>query len=148
MVIIGGEAVKTNDIDVWESQQPKHKLVNSYGPTETTVVALTFTIEKGSDLLTGIPIGRPLPGYKAFVADDGMQMLPPGLPGELLISGVGVSPGYLNQNNSAKNVFRTFLLPDGSHENCYCTGDKVFAGTDGLIYFLGRKDNQIKKSYR
>ena len=144
LVIIGGEAVTPAEIAYWTNHNPKHQLINSYGPTETTVVALTCSINKSVPYKSAVPIGRPLPGYKAYIADNEAQLLPLGIPGELLVAGVGVSPGYLNRMEEAKKVFTTLKLPDGTIENVYRTGDKVYADENGLVYFIGRNDNQLK----
>ncbi len=144
LVIIGGEAVTPADIAHWTNQNPKHQLINSYGPTETTVVALTCAINKSVPYKSAVPIGRPLPGYKAYIADNEAQLLPLGVPGELMVAGVGVSPGYLNRMEEGNKVFTTLKLPDGTIENVYRTGDKVYADENGLVYFIGRNDNQLK----
>ena len=144
LVIIGGEAVTPADIAHWTNQNPNHQLINSYGPTEATVVALTCKINKNEPYKTTVPIGRPLPGYKAYIADNEAQLLPLGVPGELMVAGVGVSPEYLNRMEEGKKVFTTLKLPDDTIENVYRTGDKVYADENGLVYFIGRNDNQLK----
>jgi amino acid adenylation domain-containing protein len=144
LVIIGGEAVNPVDIAHWTSQNPKHQLINSYGPTETTVVALTCKINKSEPYKTAVPIGRPLPGYKTFITGREAQLLPLGVPGELMVAGIGVSPGYLNRREEGEEVFTNLKLPDGTIESVYCTGDKVYADESGLVYYIGRNDNQLK----
>jgi len=68
-------------------------LWNSYGPTETTDVASCADIVAGDP----ITVGRPLPGTWVYVLDPQGRLLPPGVPGELVIGGAGVARGYLNR---------------------------------------------------
>jgi amino acid adenylation domain-containing protein len=144
LVIIGGEAVFPADILEWKIQPCKHQLINTYGPTETTVVALSHAIVKDEESMEVIPIGRPLPGYQAFVVDSQKQLVPAGIPGELLIAGNGVALGYLNRKEETEKAFIQVEIPLSGLHRCYCTGDMVYNDQQGVVYFLGRKDHQIK----
>ena len=101
---------------------PHVRLINGYGPTETTVLCTAHEVREADGPL---PIGRPLPGYTARVADDG----------ELLIGGPGVARGY--RFNPAATAER---FVDG----WYRTGDNVRQDADGVLHFLGRLDRQVK----
>ncbi|HZL12484.1 MAG TPA: amino acid adenylation domain-containing protein [Prolixibacteraceae bacterium] len=144
LVIIGGEAVSTNDIALWNKRETKHRLFNTYGPTETTVVALAYEIKAGYQPKTTVPIGQPLPGYQLYVADTNRQLVPEGIAGELLISGDSLALGYLNREPEQNKAFIDFETPDNGLCRCYRTGDLVTAGSDGLIYYQGRVDAQVK----
>jgi len=149
IVIIGGEAVSTNDVILWNKREPNHKLFNTYGPTETTVVALAYEIKYGYIPATTVPIGQPLPGYKLYITDNNRKIVPEGVSGELLVAGDSLALGYLNREPEQSRAFISFLTPDNGLQRCYCTGDLVTAGNDGLIYYLGRADSQVKiRGYR
>src|SRR6266478_5816755 len=70
------------------------QITNLYGPTETTIDAVSFTLT-GDECSSRIPIGRPLPNYRAYVLDAGLQPVPAGVAGELYIAGAGLARGYL-----------------------------------------------------
>jgi amino acid adenylation domain-containing protein len=144
LVIIGGEALLPGDILRWESQMPGHRLINTYGPTETTVVAIAHEVFPGLKTKF-IPIGRPLPGYRIFIVNSELRSVLLGCTGELLIAGNGLASGYVNREKEEKDAFIPFQ-PPGNRETvlCYRTGDRVAAGMDGTIYYMGRTDTQLK----
>lgn len=144
LVILGGEEVHLSDLGAWKAHQYlAARLINTYGPTETTVVALTYEFTR-ADHLSKIPIGRPLPGYSVYIVDDQQQVVPLGVEGELAIGGSGVAKGYLNRKEEQERAFIELELPDSEKRTCYLTGDRVVADQMGLIYFLGRTDQQFK----
>ncbi len=144
LVIIGGEAVSVTDVALWNKRDPGHRLLNTYGPTETTVVALAFEIKPGYKPDTSVPIGQPLPGYKIYLTDANRRLVPEGIAGELLVAGDSLALGYLNREPEQKKAFIEFETPDSGIQRCYCTGDLVTFGHDGLIYYQGRVDSQVK----
>jgi hypothetical protein len=86
-----------------------------------------------------IPIGIPMASYKCLVLDRFSQSVVIGQEGELLMSGVGVFAGYLGRDDlTAKG------LTEINGEIFYRTGDLVQMDNNGLLYYHGRKDHQIK----
>ncbi|MCP3802193.1 AMP-binding protein [Allokutzneria sp. A3M-2-11 16] len=137
LVIIGGEAVLPERVERWHKAQPDARLINTYGPTEATVVATAADLVAGG----GVPIGRPLRGVKAIVADAAGKPLPIGVPGELWLAGAGLALGYLGEPDLTAERFREV---DG--ERAYRTGDRVRLGRDGHLHHLGRLDDEVKIS--
>ena len=43
-------------------------------------------------------IGRPIPNYSCYVVDERLEVVEPGVEGELLIGGPGVARGYLRRH--------------------------------------------------
>jgi non-ribosomal peptide synthetase component F len=67
--------------------------------------------------------------------------------GDLYIRGAGLSPGYWRDPDKTALAFLPYG-PDG-RERIYKTGDRARVGDDGLVYFMGRSDSQIKsRGYR
>ena len=116
------------------------RLVNHYGPTENTVVSTCAEVPANDE---PFPIGRPLPNTQAYVVDRYLQPVPVGVPGELLVGGVQLSPGYWNRPELTAAQF----VPDPFGKNrgrLYRTGDRVRWLPDGDLEFLGRIDDQVK----
>ncbi|CAF4106828.1 unnamed protein product, partial [Rotaria sp. Silwood1] len=86
-----------------------------------------------------IPVGRPIPNYTSYVLDDFHQSIPLGETGQLYVGGAGVFAGYLGRDDLTSQVL---LSVDGNI--FYKTGDLVRMDDKGLLYFVGRKDHQIK----
>jgi natural product biosynthesis luciferase-like monooxygenase protein/amino acid adenylation domain-containing protein len=117
------------------TQKLPFRVVNHYGPTENTVVSTCAEVpSKGTP-----PIGRPLPNTAAYVVDRYLQPVPVGVPGELLVGGVQLSPGYWNRPQLTAAAFIQHL-----GRRLYRTGDLVRWRADGNLEFLGRVDDQVK----
>ena len=120
------------------------RVVNSYGLTEATVDNTFFegTIsDDGPD--SGVPIGRPMPGTSAYVLDRWLELVPPGITGELYLGDWGVARGYLGSPRLTAERF----IPDpfgGQGSRLYRTGDLARWRPDGTLECLGRVDDQIK----
>lgn len=115
---------------------------NAYGPTEATVCATCW--EKNDNVIlenSNIPIGKPISNVKVDILDDNKNACGFGMPGEIYISGDGLSKGYLNLDELTNEKFITNSL---TGKRMYGTGDLGKWTPDGNIVFLGRIDNQIK----
>lgn len=148
LVIIGGEAALAEPLARWRSRVRGALLLNSYGPTETTVICTTAALAGGGAVATddgSVPIGRPLPGVDLVVVDERLQPVPPGVAGELCVIGPTLAQGYLNQpERCAERFVPLHALPGAPR--AYRTGDQVVLGGDGLLRFLGRRDDELKIS--
>lgn len=116
------------------------ELANHYGPTETHVV-LTSTSNAADSADGPVPIGRPVPGHRAYVLDRFLESVPPGTVGELYVAGPGVAIGYLGR--PALTAER-FIPEPGGTGRAYRTGDLVRQRADGMLMFEGRVDRQLK----
>ncbi|MEQ8168837.1 MAG: amino acid adenylation domain-containing protein, partial [Candidatus Eremiobacterota bacterium] len=125
-------------------KQHDYKVVNGYGPTEYTGITTTFTIERMYD---NIPIGKPVANTDIYILDRNGLLTPVGVPGELHISGAGISRGYLGRPDLTAEKFVNNPFRPG--EKMYRTGDLSRWLPDGNIEFLGRMDEQVKvRGYR
>lgn len=134
VLISGGEVLTRAQYD--ELQQHGVRVLNHYGPTETTIGVTTWydTIPSDSSLVS--PLGRPLGENRFWIMDHRNRALPQGVEGEIVVSGPGVSLGYLGQSTSA------FFEMDGVP--AYATGDHGWIDSKGCLHFLGRQDDQVK----
>lgn len=141
LVILGGEALKTHCVESWFASGPSIPLVNTYGPTETTVTASHYFIRSEEDIRPIMPIGLPNPGAQFLLVDECMRPVPDTLIGEICIAGNSVGRGYLGRDEETRHAFVGHPLVQG---RCYRTGDLARLTEEGLLEFVGRKDQQIK----
>lgn len=139
-VIVAGEACSTYLKDLHFDKLPQTRLYNEYGPTETSVWCIAHEIASDD---TSIPIGRPIPNYKAYILNKSKQPVPLGAIGEIYIGGKGVTPGYLNRPELTDERFVENPFSEASGK-MYKTGDLARFRPDGIIEFLGRADEQVK----
>ncbi|HLY63884.1 MAG TPA: non-ribosomal peptide synthetase [Terriglobia bacterium] len=119
-------------------------LVNNYGPTECTVVATSGRVQPNENLNDVPSIGRPIDNVNVHIVDDQLQLVPAGTLGEILISGAGVAPGYVDSPELTAEKFLPDPFSDIPGARLYRTGDLGRYLPDGQIAFLGRIDEQIK----
>jgi acyl-coenzyme A synthetase/AMP-(fatty) acid ligase/acyl carrier protein len=116
------------------------ELWNVYGPTETTVWSTVDRVERDAP----ITVGRPIRNMRMYIVDANMQLVPDGVPGELLIGGVGTGYGYLGRPDLTSDRFIADPFATAAGERLYRTGDVARWRHDGRIEILGRSDNQVK----
>ncbi|WP_274599392.1 non-ribosomal peptide synthetase [Streptomyces sp. So13.3] len=147
VVVFGGEALQPSRLADWYLRHPDDApvLVNMYGITETTVHVTyqPLTRDRVSNEAASV-IGVGIPDLRTYVLDGGLQLVAPGVVGELYIAGAGVARGYLGRSalTAERFVADPFGLEPGGR--MYRTGDLVRWNGDGELEFIGRADHQVK----
>ncbi|WP_433528257.1 amino acid adenylation domain-containing protein [Micromonospora sp. CA-263727] len=139
VLVTGGEACTAEQAARWADRV---RVLHAYGPTETTVVATIA--ELAATQTAAPPIGLPLDNVRAYVVDDQLRLLPPGVRGELVLGGAGVVRGYLNRPELTAERFVPDPYASRPGERVYRTGDVVSRDPDGTLHFHGRRDHQVK----
>ncbi|MFD7453398.1 amino acid adenylation domain-containing protein [Kitasatospora sp. NPDC059827] len=117
------------------------KVSNLYGPTEATIWSLVADVPPDQDGTP--PIGRPLAGNQVRLLDAALRPVPPGVVGELYLSGAGLARGYLDRPGLTAERFTADPYgPPGTR--MYRTGDLARWRPDGSVDYLGRVDHQVK----
>ncbi|MGV9227587.1 amino acid adenylation domain-containing protein, partial [Streptomyces albogriseolus] len=118
-----------------------------YGPTEITLGCTWHRFTDPGRVPASVPIGRPLDETRAYVLDERLRPVPPGVPGELYIAGAGLARGYWAQPARTAERFTADpfagLFGD-TGGRMYRTGDIARRTTGGVLEFLGRADQQVK----
>lgn len=129
-----GETLSPSTVQKLWRRFPGLRIVNAYGPTESTVAVCAVEIQPYF-VSSALPVGAVSSCIQ--IVNNALSPVPDGEPGEIVLTGPQVSIGYLD--SSAVGFF-TF---DGQH--AFRTGDmgKI---QNGLLYFHGRKDRQIKRA--
>jgi amino acid adenylation domain-containing protein/non-ribosomal peptide synthase protein (TIGR01720 family) len=137
-LVVGADACRAELVARWA---PHHRMINSYGPTEATVVA-TWSGPLEPDGAAP-PVGRRLPGTRAYVLDTRLRPVPDGAAGELWLAGDSLARGYLGRPGLTAARFTADPFgPPGSR--MYRTGDLVRRDPRGELHHLGRTDHQLK----
>lgn len=141
-LLVGGEVLSPEIVSRVMAAGPPARFTNAYGPTEITTIATSHDVPPDHDWSRPIPIGRPISRARVYVLDPSLRVLPPGIPGELYVSGPGVAQGYLNLPDLTAEKF--LLCPFEEEGVMYRTGDWVRVLPTGVLEFLGRRDAQAK----
>jgi amino acid adenylation domain-containing protein len=140
-----GEVFPTPALMYWMKRLPRVTFTNLYGPTEATIASSYYTVPACPTVNEPVPIGTACDEEELLVLDKTLHVVPQGEVGDLYIQGAGLSPGYWRDPEKTAAAF----LPYGQQDRIYRTGDLARVGTDGLVYFVGRNDTQIKsRGYR
>lgn len=141
---VGGEKMTPRTQSIWAAPRPgsgeiaghQVSLINAYGPTEATIGCCSSRMYKDSDTQN---IGRAFGDCITHVLVPGsLTHVKRGMPGELCFTGSLIANGYHNRPDATGFV-------DNFHgKKMYRTGDIVALMPDDTIYFLGRKDDQVK----
>jgi amino acid adenylation domain-containing protein len=152
LVILGGEQARRDRLEAWRERAGNRiRLINTYGPTEATIVSTRreLTSAAAADFAGEVPIGRPIEDARAYVAGPGQELLPPGLDGELLLGGAGLTRGYLGRPDLTAERFVPDPYSGEAGARLYRTGDLVRLRPGGDLEFRGRTDQQVKvRGYR
>jgi amino acid adenylation domain-containing protein len=142
-VFFGGEALQPSDLISWWDNYGanfKTQLVNMYGITETTIHAAYHLVDCH---FNSSNIGRPLSDQGMVIVDSCNRPCAIGVPGELWLSGEGLTNGYLNDDSMTTAKFNEDSFW-GLNDRFYHSGDMAMLNMHGEFIYLGRKDKQIK----
>ncbi|MFG3715723.1 amino acid adenylation domain-containing protein, partial [Micromonospora sp. NPDC047730] len=137
-VTLAGEPIPPRMAQRWLAAGTR--LINAYGPAEASVACTWYDASAGWDGAY-VPIGWPMPNRQIHVVDPQLNLVPMGVPGEILITGSGVADGYLNRPELTAERFVTDPHGGGL---AYRTGDLGRWNTAGALEILARMDHQVK----
>jgi amino acid adenylation domain-containing protein len=130
-IIYAGEPFPVPALAALMQTLPTVTFHNFFGPTETNV-SLAHRITEPPDPVQEVPIGRPASGASITLVDENGVEVKSGDIGEIVVNGPTVMKGYLRANGF-EPAKRT-----------YATGDFAQEGPNGVYYFRGRRDQQVK----
>ncbi|MBV1957978.1 amino acid adenylation domain-containing protein, partial [Streptomyces sp. BV333] len=137
VLAVAGEACPPEVMARWARGRV---MFNSYGPTETTVDATLWRCDPDAP---EVAIGFPVVNTQVYVLDEYLTPAPPGVTGEMYVSGAGLARGYLGRTAlTAERFVANPFGPAGSR--LYRTGDRARWTSESHLVFVGRSDDQVK----
>lgn len=141
--IVGGEELETAlALDIQRMFNGDIEIFNEYGPTETVVGTMIYKFNPETDTHYSVPIGVPIDNTHIYVLNGNRHPVPPGVLGELCVSGDNLARGYLGRTELTSEKFIKNPYVEGT--KLYRTGDLARFMPDGNIHFAGRIDSQVK----
>jgi D-alanine--poly(phosphoribitol) ligase subunit 1 len=142
-IVFGGEGYPKVELKkLFDLYSSRIKFVNVYGPTEGTCICSSYelTAQDFVDLSGLPPLGYINPNFSYLIQNSAGEC---DNEGELCLLGPNVGRGYFNNPDITAKAFVEQTGHGFYRAKMYRTGDIVTL-KDGLLYFIGRKDNQVK----
>ena len=143
-LLAGGDVLSRHHVGKVMKQLPDLRLINGYGPTENTTFTCCHTITASDLEGTSIPIGKPISNTEVYLLDEELNPLPPMTEGELFIGGDGIARGYYQNEALTAERFIDNPFSSETGSKLYRSGDRARYRPDGVIEFLGRRDDESK----
>jgi len=145
-IILGGEALQAKHVNIWKKAVPEAEITNLYGPTEVTVDCTYYKLDRSFADGEPIPIGKACRNMEVMLLDDDLRPVKDGESGEICVRGMGLALGYYGDREKTDAAFVQNPMNPYYPEMIYRTGDIGRIGEDGMLYYLCRRDGQIKHS--
>ena len=144
-IYIGYEKCPVNVIKILQKELTHVNFINGYGTTETFACSTFYFVDElQDDKIQEIPIGDAIEGIELFIITSEGNKAEANEIGELVIRGNTIFNGYWHDETETKNKLRLNPLFPDSNELVYFTGDLVRMDDNCNIFFVGRKDDQVK----
>jgi len=137
-VLLGGEALRPHDLELFKAHFPKARLVNIYGQTESSFTSGCIISPGGN--FDDVSLGDPLEQTRLLVVEEEGGIVEKMGVGEVVIASDYLSPGYWKDREKTDGVFSH----DEELGRLYWTGDLGRLTAEGFIKMIGRKDFQVK----
>ncbi len=135
-ILLTGEAVKLDLVHTLYKAIDGVKIYNMYGTTETAIISHWCVIPPDCKK---VPVGYVMPGMRVDLIDEQGKISDHG---ESVVSSGQISAGYWDNKFLTEQKFKSH--PHYAHITAYFTGDMLSRDENGLYYFEGRVDDQIK----
>jgi amino acid adenylation domain-containing protein len=143
-LLVGGDVLSPAHVTKALNYLEHSTLVNVYRVTETTTFASCHPIHRGDEIATAVPIGRPIANSQTYVLSEELELLPPGIAGELFIGGDSLARGYFNRPDLTAEKFIPNPFGASPGDRLFCTGDLVRYASDGEVEFICPIHNQVR----
>ena len=136
---VGSEPLLASDVELFQEKSfPRAFLQNAMAATETRTYAQYF-LGHGSVVKDPLPIGFPVLGREIHLLDEQERPVQTGEIGQITIASKRLADGYWPSAGEPSFPFRK---KEGGIE--YHSSDLGYFDSDGILYFVGRKDSMVK----
>lgn len=144
--ISSGEALPVDLARRFAQAMPHATLLNLYGSSEVAGDVSFYDTAALPAQAQSVPLGRPMDNICIYILDPHQNLLPVGIPGEIVVGGANLSWGYHQRPELTAQKFQWFpaLVGEDSDARYYRTGDRGYLLEDGTLAYLGRLDHQVK----
>lgn len=143
-----GEVFGAKQLNRWKENLPEAEFVNLYGSSEIAGVCTYYAVQGIVSEETGIPLGFALPGMEVFLLKEEngkfSRVEEAGEEGEICVRGPVLGLGYLNDPQRTAEAFIQNPFRNAFREILYRTGDLARYDEEGKLWYISRKDFQIK----
>lgn len=139
-----GEVMPNTQLNIWRREHKDCLYANLYGPTEISDVCTYYIVDREFKDSDPLPIGKACENMRVIILNEKNEQCKVNEQGELCVIGSGVSLGYWNNPEITKKAFIQNPLNPYYEERVYRTGDLAYINDEGLIMYIGRRDNQVK----
>ena len=122
-VLTGGDVLSPDHANRFRGALPHVRLTNGYGVAESTSLSLCHDIDEPLPRDQAVPIGRPIPGTRAYVLNRDGSPADSGERGDLFLAGEGLSLGYFGQPKLTEQKFLADPFQRDPDARMYRTGD-------------------------
>lgn len=144
-VLFGGEVFTTKYLKKLVCLWPQTTFSNVYGPAEVNQCSY-FNFNASKAIQVPLPLGAIWNETAYLILDDNYKNVLAGEVGQLLIHSTTMMQGYWNNTTLTA---RSFYTDPKTQKTYFKTGDMVKEDHQGILFFLGRNDFQIKiRGYR
>ena len=145
LVIFCGEVMPCKHLNIWKKNIPEALYVNMYGPTEATYACMYYDIDRDFRDDEKLPLGRACENSEVILINEENKLASKGEIGEICILGQCLSNGYYGAEYKTKAAFVQNPINNKWSELMYRTGDLAYIDDTNNMFFVGRKDFQIKR---
>ena len=141
LIVYCGEVVTVALRNKCRQLLPQCRLHNLYSISEChDTTGSDLTLDSSLDLKrTYCPVGKLLPQAGVLVLDENMEEVPPGVQGEIFVTGPYLARGYLGRPELTESRF-----PTRNGVRMYRTGDFGYLIRNGELEICGRCDSMVK----
>lgn len=145
-VMFSGEVMPIRTLNYLKEYLPEVKYVNLYGPTEITCNCNYYIVDREYKEDEALPLGRSFPNTRVFLQDvDTLERITESeKQGEICVEGTCLALGYYAAPEQTGKAFVQNPSVTAYGSTIYCTGDLGKYDADGNLFYVSRKDHQIK----
>jgi amino acid adenylation domain-containing protein len=139
-----GETLPRNVVERFCTALPDRTLLNLYGSSEISADVTYHEVSPADLVGRAVPIGRPIDNTVIRILDEDMVTVPVGVVGDLYAGGAGTGGGYLGRPGLTADRFVPDPYSAAQGAVLFRTGDRARYRADGVIEYVGRRDDQVK----